>query len=161
MPKDIDLSLLDPILERYKGQEDALITMLQETQEVYTYLPEEALVCLGREAKIPLSRIYAVVTFYAQFYLSPRGRNIVRVCRGTACHVRGGPRILEAVERELGITEGETTPDLEYSLETVACIGACGLAPTMVINQTTYGKMTPKKVTEILNRLHKKEADVE
>lgn len=158
---NIELSLLDPILGRYQSREDALITMLQETQHAYGYLPEEALVRLSQETKIPLSRIYSVVTFYAQFYLTPRGRNTVRVCRGTACHVRGGARILEGTERELGIMEGETTSDLEYSLETVACIGACGLAPTMVINQTTYGKMTPKKVTEILDRLHKKEADVE
>ena len=158
---NIELSLLDPILGRYQSREDALITMLQETQHAYGYLPEEALVRLSQETKIPLSRIYSVVTFYAQFYLTPRGRNTVRICRGTACHVRGGARILEGTERELGIMEGETTPDLEYSLETVACIGACGLAPTMVINQTTYGKMTPKKVTEILDRLHKKEADVE
>ncbi len=161
MPADIDLSLLDPVLQKHKGQEDALITMLQEIQEVYSYLPEEALNRLSREAGIPMSRIYAVVTFYAQFYLTPRGRNTIRVCRGTACHVRGGTRILEAVERELGITEGETTPDMEYSLETVACIGACALAPTMVINQNTYGKLTPNKAAEVLGHKDKKEREIE
>ena len=108
-----------------------------------------------------MSRIYAVVTFYAQFYLKPRGRNIVRVCRGTACHVRGGSLVLDAVERELGITDGETTPDLEYSLETVACIGACALAPAMVVNESTCGKMTPSKAVEVLSRKDNKEQKVE
>ena len=161
MSNDVDLSLLDPILKKYQSQEGALITMLQELQAVYGYLPEVVLTHLSREVKIPLSQIYGVVTFYAQFYLTRRGRNIIRVCRGTACHVRGGSRILEAVEREVGITEGETTPDLEYSLETVACIGACALAPTMVINEKTYGKLTPKKVMESLSRKDRKEREVE
>jgi len=161
MPMDIDLSLLDPILQKHEGREDALITILQEVQEVYSYLPEEALARLSREARIPMSRIYAVVTFYAQFYLNPRGRQIVRVCRGTACHVRGGSLILEAVERELGITDGETTPNLEYSLETVACIGACALAPAMVVNENTYGKMTPSEATKAIYRKDKKEQKVE
>jgi len=161
MSKQIDLSLLEPVLDKYENHEDALIAMLQEMQEVYSYLPEEALNQLSSYAKIPMSRIYAVATFYAQFYLTPRGRNTIRICRGTACHVRGGSRILDAVERELGIKQGETTPDLEYSLETVACIGACALAPTMVINQTTYGKVTPKKVAEILNQSNSKEQEIE
>jgi len=161
MSNDVDLSLLDPILKKYQSQEGALITMLQELQAVYGYLSEVVLTHLSREVKVPLSQIYGVVTFYAQFYLTRRGRNIIRVCRGTACHVRGGSRILEAVEREVGITEGETTPDLEYSLETVACIGACALAPTMVINEKTYGKLTPKKVMESLSRKDRKEREVE
>ncbi len=157
MSNNVDLSLLAPILKKYQSQEGALITMLQELQKVYGYLPEVVLTHLSQEVKVPLSQIYGVVTFYAQFYLTPRGRNIIRVCRGTACHVRGGSRILEAVEREVGITEGETTPDLEYSLETVACIGACALAPTMVINEKTYGKLTSKKVMEILSRKDRRE----
>ena len=161
MPASTDLSLLDTVLQKNEGQEDALITMLQEIQEIYSYLPEKALAHLSRKTRIPMSRIYAVATFYAQFYLTPRGRNIVRICRGTACHVRGGPLILQAVERELGITEGETTSDLEYSLETVACIGACALAPAMVINQNTFGKMTPNKIVEILNRKEKKGHEID
>ena len=161
MSMDMDLSLLDPILQKHAGRGDALITILQEIQEVYSYLPEEALNRLSREAMIPMSRIYAVVTFYAQFYLNPRGRQTVRVCRGTACHVRGGSRILEAVERELGITDGETTPDLEYSLETVACIGACALAPAMVVNENTYGKMTPSEAAKAIYHKDKKEQKVE
>ena len=161
MPMSSDLSLLYPILKKHKGQEDALITILQEIQELYSYLSEEALTHLSAEANIPLSRIYAVATFYAQFYLTPRGRNTIRVCRGTACHVRGSSRILDAVERELGITEGETTTDLEYTFETVACIGACALAPTMVINKSTHGKMTPGKVAEVLSRQAKKERNID
>ena len=106
MPTDIDLSLLAPILEKYRGQGDTLITILQEIQEVYGYLPEDILTRLNWETKIPMNRIYEVVTFYAQLYMTPRGRNTIWVCRDTACHVRGDPRILEAVERELGITEG-------------------------------------------------------
>lgn len=161
MPANTDLSLLEPILQRHEGQEDALITMLQEIQAVYSYLPEEVLKRLSDHFMVPLSRIYAVATFYAQFYLTPRGRNTIRICRGTACHVRGGERILEAVERELGIKEGETTDDLEYSLETVACIGACALAPTMVVNEATHGKMTPGKVTEIFKRNKVEEHKIE
>ena len=152
MQSDLDLSLLGPVLKKYQGQEDALISMLQETQEVYGYLPEKALVYLSQKAGIPLSRIYAVATFYAQFYLTPRGRNVVRVCRGTACHVRGGKAILEQVKRHLGIGEGETTPDFEYTLETVACIGVCAIAPNMVINNITYGHLDSKKVSQLLRR---------
>lgn len=152
MPKDVDLSLLDTVLQKYKGRGDALITMLQEIQEAYSYLPEEALNRLSREAGIPMSRIYAVVTFYTQFHLSPRGRQTVRVCRGTACHVRGGSLVLEAVERELGIRAGDTTPDLEYNLETVACIGACALAPAMVVNENTYGNLTPNQAAKAVKR---------
>ncbi len=157
MPENVDLSLLDPILEKYRNREDALITMLQEIQGVYSYLPEEALNRLSIEARVSMSRIYAVATFYAQFYLTPRGRKTVRVCRGTACHVRGGALILEAVERELGIKDGETTPDLEYNLETVACIGACALAPAMVVDEDTYGKMTPSEAAKVINRRENKE----
>lgn len=157
MTNNMDLSLMDPILKQHEGQSDALITMLQEIQEAYGYLPEEVLNHLSQESGIPMSKIYAVATFYAQFYLTPRGRNTIRLCRGTACHVRGAARILDAVERELGISEGETTPDLEYTLETVACIGACALAPTMVINEDTYGKLTPNKVEDVFKQRKNKE----
>ncbi len=150
MSSDIDLSLLAQILERYKGQEDAVITMLQEIQEVYGYLPEEALARLSQEAKIPLSRIYAVVTFYAQFYLTPRGRNIVRVCRGTACHVQGCETIITAVKDTLGIEVGETTDDLQFSLETVACLGTCFLAPVMMLNNSYHGKLDSQKARNIV-----------
>ena len=112
MSNDIDLMLLDPALKKYQFEEGALIPLLQETQEVYGYLPEEVLARLSHETKIPLSQIYGVVTFYSQFYLTRRGRNTVRICRGTACHVRGGSLILDVVEREPGIKEDEPTADL-------------------------------------------------
>ena len=150
MPEDIDLSLLAPILDRYGGQEDALITMLQEIQEVYSYLPEPVLRRLSSEAKISMSRIYAVVTFYAQFYLNPRGRNVVRVCRGTACHVQGCDSIIAALKDTLGVEEGGTTDDLQFSLETVACLGTCFLAPVMMFNESYHGKLDAQKARTIL-----------
>jgi NADH-quinone oxidoreductase subunit E len=161
VPATVDLSLLEPVLQKYQGQEDALITLLQEMQNIYSYLPEEALIRLSSFMRIPMSRVYAVATFYAQFYLTPRGRNTIRICRGTACHVKGGALIREAVERELGIKAGETTTDFEYNLDTVGCIGACAMAPNVVINQTAHGKMTPNKVAEILKRRNSQEQQIE
>ena len=150
MSRNADLSLLAPILERYKGQQDALITMLQEIQGVYAYLPEEVLARLSQETKIPLSRIYSVTTFYAQFYLTPRGRNTVRICRGTACHVQRSDGIITAMEDALGIAAGETTEDLQFSLETVACLGTCFLAPVMMVNDSDHGKLDSQKARAIL-----------
>ncbi len=150
MSRDEALSLLDPILERYKGQQDTLITMLQEIQGVYAYLPQEVLARLSQETKIPLRRIYSVATFYAQFYLIPRGRNMVRVCRGTACHVQRSELIITAVEDALGIAMGETTEDLHFSAETVACLGTCFLAPVMMVNDSYHGKLDSHKTRAIL-----------
>ncbi len=150
MPNEIDLSLLDPVLKKYQSQEDALITMLQESQKVYGYLPEEVLTYLSRHTWIPMSRIYAVVTFYANFYLTPRGKNTVRVCRGTACHIQGSRSILKTIAETLGISDGETTKDLQFSLETVACLGTCFLAPVMMVNRSYYGKLNPQKTRTII-----------
>lgn len=116
MPAPLDLSKIDEVLQKYRGQDGALIPILQEAQSIYGYLPEEVLACISRGLKIPVSRIYGVVTFYAQFYLTPRGRHTVRVCRGTACHVRGGKNIRKAVQQFLGIEENETTPILSSPL---------------------------------------------
>ena len=107
---------------------------------------------VAQETKTPISSIYGVVTFYSQFHLNPRGRNIIRVCQGTACHVRGGKLILEEVEKELGVKAGHTTEDLRFTVETVACIGACGLAPVMQINEDTHGRLTPEKIALILEK---------
>ncbi len=150
MSTNIDLSLLDPVLEKYEGQTDALIPVLQEIQSIYSYLPEEALVHYSGKADIPMSRIYSVVTFYAQFYLSPRGRNTVRVCQGTACHVQGCEPIISTMEDTLGIEVGGTTEDLEFSLETVACVGTCFLAPVVMINSSYHGKQDPQKAQKVL-----------
>ena len=149
MSEHIDLTLLEPVLEKYRGKEDALIAMLQEIQEVYSYLPEEAVASLSRETGIPMSRIYAVVTFYDQFYLSPRGKNTIRVCRGTACHVQGCEPVITALTDTLGIEVGGTTDDLQFSLETVACLGTCFLAPVMMVNDSYYGKLDHQKAKVI------------
>ena len=132
--------------------ETNLIGALQEIQETFGYLPRAALEALSRRARIPLSRIYGVVTFYAQFYTEPRGRHTVLCCRGTACHVRGAARVLDAVKQELGIDEGESTPDLTFYLETVACLGTCFLAPVMMIDSEYFGNLTPRKVETILRQ---------
>jgi NADH-quinone oxidoreductase subunit E len=142
---------LSDILSCYQGEEDELIPILQRVQQDFGYLPEHAMKRIARFLRLPESTVFGVGTFYAQFKLHPSGRNIVRVCRGTACHVRGGARILREVEKELGIKPGETTADLEYSLETVACFGACALAPVVVLNNNVSGRMTTAKVTGMLD----------
>ena len=143
---------LSAILSSHEKRGDRLIPILQQVQEEFGYLPEEAMLGIARATGVPGSRVYAVASFYAQFRFTPMGRNHVMVCRGTACHVRGAQRILEETERQLGIEEGETTEDLEYTLETVACIGCCGLAPTIVINDTTHGRLAPKDIGKIFDK---------
>jgi len=130
--------------------ESNLIAVLQQVQGRFGYLPPEVLKKLSQRIKIPLSRIYGVISFYAQFYTEPHGRHTIRVCRGTACHVKGGGRMLEAVEQELDISEGESTPDLMFYLETVACLGTCFLAPVMMIDNQYFGQLTPERVKTIL-----------
>ncbi len=152
MPELFDLLKMEAILQKYKGQDGSLIPILQEAQNLYGYLTEEILGHISRELKISFSRIYGVVTFYAQFYLTPRGRHTVRVCRGTACHVRGGKQILKAVQKQLNIGEGETTPDFKFTFETVACLGACALSPVLLVGKNYYGKLTPAKVEQVLKQ---------
>ena len=143
---------VDAILERFKGTKGALIPVLQEAQGAYGFLPKDVLVRIAQTLEIPISQIYGVVTFYAQFHLKPRGRNIIRVCQGTACHVRGAKAVLQAVEDELHVSPGQTTPDERFTLETVACLGACGLAPVMMVNEDTHGRLTPDNVCKVLER---------
>lgn len=140
---------LQAVLASYNGTKDELIPILQKVQEEFGFLSEPSLLAIARYTGVPESKVYAVATFYAQFRFTPIGRKHIMACRGTACHVRGAPRILEEIERRLGIKEGETTSDLEYTLETVACIGACGLSPCMMINKKVEAKLTPKKVAEL------------
>ena len=140
------------VFDRYKGEKGVTIRVLQEVQEKLGYLPREAIDEISRALHISASQIYGVITFYAQFRTTPRGRHIVRVCRGTACHVRGGAQVLDAVKRYLQVEDNETTTDLEYTLETVACIGACALAPAMVIDEDTFGQMTPGKVNDLFSQ---------
>ena len=141
---------LDEILSHHSGKKDELIPILQEVQEQLGYLPSEAMLKVAKFLRLPESAVFGVSTFYAQFKFSPTGKTMVKLCRGTACHVRGATRILEEVEKNLDIKPGETTDDLEYSLETIACFGSCALAPVMVVNNNVYGRMTPSKVTKIL-----------
>ncbi len=141
---------LNEIFSHYSGKKEELIPLLQETQERFRYLPAEAMQEISRFLRVPESTVYGVSTFYAQFKLTPLGKKIVKVCRGTACHVRGGAKILEETEKQLGLKAGETTDDLEYTLETIACFGSCALAPVMVIDKTVYGRMTPSKARNIL-----------
>jgi NADH-quinone oxidoreductase subunit E len=141
---------LKGIFSRYHGDRQQLIPIHQEAQAEFRYLPAEAMREIGRFLRIPESTIYGVSTFYAQFKLTPLGRRIVKICRGTACHVRGGAKILEETEKILGIKAGETTEDLEYTLETIACFGSCALAPVMVIDDVVHGRVTPSDVKRII-----------
>jgi NADH-quinone oxidoreductase subunit E len=141
---------LKDILSSYEGKRDELIPILQRVQKEFGYLPEQAMLEIARFTKVTDSSVYGVATFYAQFRFTPIGKKHITVCRGTACYVRGVSRILEAIERHLGIKEGQTTADMEYSLETVACIGACGLSPCIMINNKVEARMTPNKVVELL-----------
>ena len=127
------------------------IPLLQKIQDSYGYLPREVLLDLGKQTSIPASHLYGLATFYAQFYLEEHGRHTVRVCRGTACHVRGRQIIQDAIDAELGIAAGETTEDGRYSLETVACVGTCFLAPVMMVDHDYFGNVTPDKVGEMMS----------
>ena len=141
---------LQEIFSHHTSERQELIPILQETQERFRYLPAVAMSEIAGFLHISENAVYGVSTFYSQFKLTPLGKKLIRICRGTACHVRGTDKVLAEMEKQLGIKAGETTDDLEYTLETVACIGACALAPTMTIDNETYGKMTAKKVAEVL-----------
>ena len=146
--KNIEQRLSD-VFSSFKGEREDLIPILQRIQLEFGYLSDQAMLAIAGFTGMPESRVYAVATFYAQFRFTPVGKNMVTVCRGTACHVKGAPRILEEIEKHLDIEEGETTPDMEYSLETVACIGACGLSPCIMINKEVKAKLTPKKAARL------------
>ena len=140
------------VITRYEGQRWALIPLLQDIQDTCGYIPPEAIRPVADAMGLFPAQVQGVISFYSQLHTEPRGRNVVTVCRGTACHVRGAKTILKLVKQHLGVDEGETTSDLEYTLETVACIGVCALAPNMTIGSTTYGLLNPKKVAHILGR---------
>ena len=144
---------LDEIIERYKDIEGGLIPILQETQDIFGYLPKDALVKIAKGLVIPESHIYGVVTFYSQFSLHPHNKYVIKVCRGTACHVQGAKKIISAVSKATGLKEGKAPPpNSKFTLETVACVGVCALSPVMMINDSYFGKMTPKKVRTILSQ---------
>jgi len=149
----IDLKALDGILEEFIGKKVPVIPILQRAQGVYGYLPKEVIKVISQKTGIPLSQLLGVVTFYAQFRLTRQGRNLIRVCDGTACHVRGAPKSIEAVEDALHVQAGGTSPDYKYSMEIVYCLGSCGLAPIAVVNAQVYGKIEPQKFVEQLQKL--------
>ena len=144
---------LAELLARYRGTKGSVIPVLQQAQGIFGYLPQDVLVEIAEKLEVPISQIYGVVTFYAQFHLEPRGKNIIKSCQGTACHVRGAKAVLAAVRQKLGLAEDKsTTDDLKFTLETVACLGACGLAPVFMVNEETHGRLTPEKVSAILDK---------
>jgi NADH-quinone oxidoreductase subunit E len=138
------------ILARYRRDPGMLVSILQDVQAEYNYLPKEALIEVGEGLSVPLSQVYGVASFYKAFSLKPRGRHLINVCLGTACHVRGAVRVLDEIERQLGVSSGETTEDLKYTLETVNCVGACALGPIVIIDGNYEGQMTAGKVKPLL-----------
>lgn len=143
------------IIEKYGKDTHAIVAMLQDIQEEYNHLPKDALIKLSKELDIPLSRILSVATFYKAFSLTPKGKYPINVCLGTACHVRGGARIMDKLERELKIDRGETTEDLNFSLDEVRCLGCCGLAPVMMVGKDIHGKLSESKVMPIVEHYKK------
>ncbi len=149
--QEFDYQRADEIIEPFLGKKGMIIPALQKLQDEYGYLPRPAVERMAKRMRIPLSKVYGVITFYAQFKLTPRGKYIIRVCKGTACHIQGSPKIAERIQEILQVEGGETTPDLKFTLEEVACIGACALAPVMMINDEPHGRLTPDRIKEILD----------
>ena len=152
---EINLDKLKEIIAEYSQQRWPLIPLVQRIQNEFGYIPSQSIPILARALRLFPSQVQGVISFYEQLYTQPRGKNIVRVCRGTACHVRGGKTILKLVKQNLGVEEGETTPDMEYTLETVACIGVCALAPNIVIGDRVFGHMNPKKIEHLMKNRNK------
>jgi len=150
-----DKEKIDKLIEKYQTNPGPLISILQDIQSIFGYLPKDILSYLSQKLKVSESKIWGIVTFYAQFYLEPRGKNTVRVCLGTACHVKGAKKVLERLQKILGIQPGETTEDLNFSLETVRCLGTCFLAPVIMVDQDYFGKLTPDRVERIIDQYRK------
>lgn len=151
--ESFDFGRVESLLQDFLDKKGVMVPILQKVQEEFGYLPRPVLEYVAKRLRIPLSRVYGVATFYAQFHLHPRGKNIIRVCRGTACHVRGVSKVADKMKELLGVGEvGETTEDMKFTYEEVACIGACGLAPVMMINDKTFGKLTTNKLKGILKK---------
>ncbi len=150
---DIDVALIDPILQEFKEQKGAVIPILQRTQDIYGYLPEDAMQEISKKSGISISQLYGVATFYAQFNLEPRGRHLIQICDGTACHVRGAPKLVEAVEGQYNLEAGGSDPDFQYTLEIVYCLGSCGLAPIALVDGQVYGNTTPDSLVENIKEL--------
>ena len=153
--RTVELDKVDAIILDFSNEKSALIAILQEIENMYGYLPAWTLRHVSEKLEVPLIQVYGVASFYDAFHLTPRGKHLIRVCLGTACYLRGSARILEALESELCIKDGETTPDLKFSIQSVRCLGACALAPVMVVDEHYFDKMTPTKVHSALKRVRK------
>lgn len=151
-----DYTKLDPVLAEYAQVPGSLITILQHAQEIYGYLPADVLWYIAEQTDVKPAKVFGVATFYTQFRFQPVGKYLILLCNGTACHVNGSQKIAETIQEELGIQDGETTQDQLFSLKVVACLGCCSLSPVMMINDETYGSLTPDKVRKILNELRQK-----
>ena len=154
---DIDLSLMNPLIEKFKEKRGNMIPLLQGTQELYRYLPESAFLKLNKDVGLKLSDMYGVATFYSQFRLSPVGKHIVKVCHGTACHVQNADDITVSLQNTLKVKDGNTTEDGLFTLESVACLGCCSLAPVMMVGDETYGKLTGKNSAKVIREIRKSE----
>lgn len=152
-----DLSLINEVLEKYADVDGSLITILQHAQDIYGYLPTDVLYHIAEKIGSTPAKVMGVATFYSQFRLQPVGKYLIMLCQGTACHVNGSEKIEKAIKDELGISDGETTEDGLFTLKNVACLGCCSLSPVMMINDETYGSLTPEKAKEILRNLKAKE----
>jgi len=154
-PREPDWAKLKAIIDKHRDETWALIPLLQDIQEVFGYIPKESIETIAEGLNLFPSQVQGVISFYAGLSLKPKGRHVIRVCRGTACHVKGGRGILRFMKKELGLSEGETSPDFQFTFETVACLGTCFLAPAMMLNSTYFGKLSPPKVTTILKQYGK------
>ena len=154
-PRQIDWETLTAIIKKHESAKWGLIPLLQEVQEHFGYIPPDAIVPIAEAMNLFPAQVQGVITFYAGFSLEPKGKYVVKVCRGTACHVKGSHSIVRMMQRELKLKEGETSSDFRFTFETAACLGACALAPTMMVNKTYFGKLTPPKVTATLEEYGK------
>ena len=154
--KSNDFTLLEPCLQKYATVPGSLITILQNAQEIYGYLPVDVILHISQRTGIKVTKIMGVATFYSQFRLEPVGKYLIMLCQGTACHVNGSEKIEKAIKEEIGISDGETTADGLFTLKNVACLGCCSLSPVMMINDETYGSLTPDKTVTILRELRLK-----
>jgi NADH-quinone oxidoreductase subunit E len=154
---EVDLDLINPLIEKYKTRKGNLIPLLQGVQAIFGYIPREAFLKLNEETGLELNEMYGVATFYAQFRLKPAGKHIIKMCHGTACHVQGVSAITDDILDYFDIKDGETTDDGLFTLETVACLGCCSLAPVMMIDDETYGKLTPKQALKIVKEIRRSE----
>ena len=149
-PKEIDWNKLTAVIAKHENEKWALIPLLQEVQETFGYVPPESIEPIAQALKMFPSQVQGVITFYSGFTLQPKGKYVLKVCRGTACHVKGSRNILRLMQNELGLEKGETSADYQFTLETVACLGACFVAPAMMVNRTYYGKLAPTRISSLL-----------